>query len=179
MNTKFSGFVFCFKKRKQLQNNAKLKQYWVIESAEIIIELSNLSLLTISLRRLSGTFDGMNGCRLVRNNRILYGSLKNLIPVEKWLFYTGGLFLFVEFFKKAKKKAQKRKNHFMCSFAVLQFFNEIKIEDARITELSMKTGQPMPFEILQECLKRFLSKRIFFPFKLWPGLILIVNTSTF
>ncbi|XP_064612748.1 microprocessor complex subunit DGCR8-like [Liolophura sinensis] len=36
----------------------------------------------------------------------------------------------------------------------LSFFDEIKIEDPRIYELCSKAGQPSPYQILQECLKR-------------------------
>lgn len=36
----------------------------------------------------------------------------------------------------------------------LSFFDEIKIEDPRISELGNKAGQPSPYQILRECLSR-------------------------
>ncbi|KAL5016304.1 hypothetical protein ScPMuIL_005893 [Solemya velum] len=36
----------------------------------------------------------------------------------------------------------------------LSFFDEIKIEDPRVSELCNKAGQPSPYQILLECLKR-------------------------
>ncbi|XP_060064577.1 microprocessor complex subunit DGCR8-like isoform X2 [Ylistrum balloti] len=36
----------------------------------------------------------------------------------------------------------------------LSFFDEIKIEDPRVYELCNKVGQPSPYQILQECLRR-------------------------
>lgn len=36
----------------------------------------------------------------------------------------------------------------------VSFFDEVKIEDPRISELSAKAGQPGPFQVLYECLKR-------------------------
>lgn len=36
----------------------------------------------------------------------------------------------------------------------LSFFDEIKIEDPRVFDLCTKTGQPSPYQILLECLKR-------------------------
>ncbi len=35
-----------------------------------------------------------------------------------------------------------------------QFFDEVKIEDPRVHELCNKAGQPSPFQILCECLRR-------------------------
>ncbi|CAN7938561.1 unnamed protein product [Ixodes hexagonus] len=37
---------------------------------------------------------------------------------------------------------------------LLQFFDEIKVEDPRVNELCAKTGQLSPYQILLECLKR-------------------------
>ncbi|ESO99587.1 hypothetical protein LOTGIDRAFT_141857, partial [Lottia gigantea] len=36
----------------------------------------------------------------------------------------------------------------------LSFFDEVKIEDPRVYELGNKAGQPSPYQILDECLKR-------------------------
>jgi len=36
----------------------------------------------------------------------------------------------------------------------ISFFDDIKTEDPRVTELSQKSGQPPPYQILIECLKR-------------------------
>ncbi|RUS89230.1 hypothetical protein EGW08_002973, partial [Elysia chlorotica] len=36
----------------------------------------------------------------------------------------------------------------------LSFFDNVKVSDSRIFELGIKVGQPSPFEILQECLRR-------------------------
>ncbi|XP_052075595.1 microprocessor complex subunit DGCR8-like [Mytilus californianus] len=36
----------------------------------------------------------------------------------------------------------------------LSFFDEIKIEDPRVSDLCTKTGQPSPYQLLLECLKR-------------------------
>lgn len=36
----------------------------------------------------------------------------------------------------------------------LAYFDEVKIEDPRVAELFVKAGQPSPFQILYECLKR-------------------------
>jgi microprocessor complex subunit DGCR8 len=41
----------------------------------------------------------------------------------------------------------------MCGVG-FQFFDEIKIEDPRISELGNKAGQPSPYQILRECLSR-------------------------
>ena len=49
----------------------------------------------------------------------------------------------------------KQNNIFMVLKNVLfQFFDEVKIEDARVTEFSAKTGMPSPYQILCECLRR-------------------------
>jgi len=36
----------------------------------------------------------------------------------------------------------------------ISFFDDIKVEDPRVPELSQKSGQPVPYQILIECLKR-------------------------
>jgi len=41
---------------------------------------------------------------------------------------------------------------FIC---VCQFFDDIKIEDPRVAELCIKAGQPTPYQVLCDCLKRF------------------------
>lgn len=45
---------------------------------------------------------------------------------------------------------------FSNSFLFFQFFDDIKIEDPRVYELCNKSGQPSPFQILLECLKRLV-----------------------
>jgi len=42
----------------------------------------------------------------------------------------------------------------LCS-CVCQFFDDIKIEDPRVAELCIKAGQPTPYQVLCDCLKRF------------------------
>jgi hypothetical protein len=39
-------------------------------------------------------------------------------------------------------------------FLLVQFFDDVKIEDPRVPELCLKAGQPTPFAVLHECLKR-------------------------
>ena len=46
---------------------------------------------------------------------------------------------------------------------MFQFFDEIKIEDPRISELGNKAGQPSPYQILRECLSRSVP---------WPSYVL-------
>ncbi|XP_054710415.1 microprocessor complex subunit DGCR8-like [Uloborus diversus] len=36
----------------------------------------------------------------------------------------------------------------------VEFFDEVRVEDPRVCELSVKAGQPYPYQILLECLKR-------------------------
>ena len=40
----------------------------------------------------------------------------------------------------------------------ISFFDDIKVEDPRVPELSQKSGQPAPYQILIECLKRNYGK---------------------
>jgi len=40
---------------------------------------------------------------------------------------------------------------------LLQFFDDIKIQDPRVAELCIKAGQPTPYQVLCDCLKRFES----------------------
>lgn len=44
----------------------------------------------------------------------------------------------------------------MNSYPFFQFFDQVKIEDPRVHDLCNKAGQPGPFQILCECLRRLV-----------------------
>lgn len=57
-------------------------------------------------------------------------------------------------FKSTWKEASTNKSGEAESAQDLKFFDNIKIDDNRITELSVKAGRQSPYQILVECLKR-------------------------
>ena len=45
----------------------------------------------------------------------------------------------------------------MLILVCFQFFDEISVEDPRISDLSDKAGVNKPYQVLQECLKRYVN----------------------
>ncbi|XP_015923719.1 titin homolog [Parasteatoda tepidariorum] len=55
---------------------------------------------------------------------------------------------------KIKKFDPEKRSGDEDDFQDVEFFDQVRVEDPRISDLSVKAGQPFPYQILLECLKR-------------------------